>query len=65
MKSSADMAAAFPVRADDDVTRTNSPGSRNGSGLSNTPFTMLNTAVVAPIARASVATATTVKPVFR
>jgi hypothetical protein len=49
----------------DDVTRTNSLGSWNGSGFSKTPFTMLNTAVVAPIASASVATATKVKPGFR
>lgn len=45
-------------------TWTSCPGWSNGSGLSNTASTMLNTAVVAPMPRASVSTATAVKPGF-
>ena len=55
---------SFPSLPDDPI-RTSSSGSRKGSGLSSTPLTMLNTAVVAPMASASVVTAMIVKPGVR
>jgi hypothetical protein len=44
-----------------DPTIITSSGFWKGSGLSSTPFTMLNTAAVAPMASASVVTAMMVK----
>ncbi len=41
-------------------TTTSRSGSANGNGRSSTPFTTLNTALVAPIPIASVATAVSV-----
>jgi hypothetical protein len=46
------------------LDRDEAVGSANGNGLSNTPFTTLNMAVVAPIPSASVSTAMMVKDGF-
>ena len=64
MKSSVDIGFVCPSRFTDE-TKTSRSGFSKGSGLSNTPFTMLKIDVVAPIASASVATAMNVKPGVR
>ena len=60
MKSGTDMWTSFPSLLIDPIFMSSS-GCRKGSGLSSTPLTTLKIAVVAPIASASVATATIVK----
>jgi hypothetical protein len=53
----------WPLRSP--VTRTSSSGLEKGSGLRSTAFTTEKMAVLAPMPRASVATATAAKPGLR
>ena len=64
MKSWYDISVRFPSRPTDD-TETTRLASRRGNGSRSTPFTMLKTAVVAPMASERVPMTIAVKPGVR